>query len=282
MSLFCTRCGTEVANGWIGICPKCGNSDFASSTNYSGTVTFSGSADVAINSIFQARGVLISVAKLDKKRAAYLIPIIAQLEAAAKMTKQQEVKIASIEKPQLDEYVKKIEEYRGLVDSNAEEKEFQLFFEENPVFLDQKMKMSIPKKSFGGENFPDFLLILHDSSYLVVEIEKPKIELFNDKGDPTSGLTHGQQQVRRYLRWAIEEKEFLRKRECPNIGADNTKGLLVIGKKNDLNSTELGLLENLNAEATRSRYEIKTFDRILEENQVIYENLRKMAERNKN
>jgi hypothetical protein len=95
---------------------------------------------------------------------------------------------------------------------------------------------------------------------------------------PASGLVHAQQQVRQYMHWTIDNKDFLRDRVCPNIIADNTEGVLIIGKKSDLDPTELSLLENLDAEASPSRYEIKTFDKILEENQTIYENIRKMPE----
>jgi len=172
---------------------------------------------------------------------------------------------------------RKIQEYKRLVNDDAEEPTFQRFFEETPSFLDPRVRKSIPKKSFAGEGYPDFLLILHDSSYLLVEIEKPSVRLFNKMGDPTYELTHAQQQIRDYLRWAIEEKEFLRKRGCPNISADNTKGLVVIGKSSNLTTKELSKLENINAEV-RSRYLIKTFDKILEA-EIILNNLRKKAER---
>lgn len=279
MPVICTECGTELANGWVGPCPKCGGKVLGfseSTTNYSGTVTITGSTFSVFDVIIHARDMLASVAQSDEKRAQFVEPIIKQLDIAAEVTKRQGTALAFTRKMDLDEYSKKIEEYGGLIDKDAEENKFQKFFEENPVFLDPKVKAVMPKKSFGGEGYPDFVLILHDSSYLLVEIEKPSVRLFNNKGDPASELTHAQQQIRKYLRWAIEEKEFLRKRGCPNISADNIKGLVVIGKTTDLKADGLGKLENINAEV-RSRYEIKTFDRILEENQAILGNLRKMA-----
>jgi len=139
------------------------------------------------------------------------------------------------------------------------------------------VKACFPKKSFGGEGYPDFLLFLHDSSYLLVEIEKPSASLFNKKGDPSSELTHATQQIRDCLRWAIEEKEFLRKQQCPNISADNTKGLVVIGRTAKLTIDEVKKLENLNVEV-RGKYEIKTFDEVLAENKTILDNLKKISE----
>lgn len=242
--------------------------------SYSGTVVLSGSTFSAIDAIMSAKGMLLSVAESDKDRSSFVWPIIEQLDKAAEVTKKQDTRLASAQKKDLDEYAEKIQEYRELIARDAEEEVFQEFFEENPVFLNTKMKKAMPKKSFGGEGFPDFLLILHDSSYLLVEIEKPGVRLFNKRGDPTSELTHAQQQIRGYLEWSIEEKEFLRKRGCPNISADNTKGLVVIGKTSKLAIDELRKLANLNAEV-RSRYEITTFDQILVENETILRNLTK-------
>jgi hypothetical protein len=85
---------------------------------------------------------------------------------------------------------------------------------------------------------------------------------------------HAQQQIRNYLAWAIEEKEFLRKRGVPEINADNVRGLLVIGRSSILTPIEIKRLQNLNAEV-QNRYEIKTFDRIFGDNKVILGNLQK-------
>ena len=101
---------------------------------------------------------------------------------------------------------------------------------------------------------------------------------YEDLGYETeSEFTHAIQQIRDYLRWAIEEKEFLRKRQCPNISADNTKGLAVIGRIAKLTIDEAEKLKNLNAEV-RGKYEIKTFDDILAEIKTIFQNLKKISE----
>jgi len=178
----------------------------------------------------------------------------------------------------LNEIARAIEQYKRLVRRNAQESDFQRFFEKNPAFLEPRVKVSLSKKSFGGEGYPDFLLILNDLNHLLVEIEKPSDNLFTKKGNPTSKLSHAQQQIIDYLKWANEEKEFLRKRGCPNISADNTKGLVVIGKSSDLTVDELRKLEGLNA-TVRSRYEVKTFDKIFTEYETILANLEEMAER---
>jgi HD superfamily phosphohydrolase len=168
-------------------------------------------------------------------------------------------------------------QYRRLINENAEESTFQKFFEENPTFLELRVKATFPKKSLGGESFPDFLLVLHDYNYLVVEIEKPGDRLFTRGGDRTSKLSHAEHQIIDYLRWANEDKEFLRKRGCPNISSDNTRGLVVIGKNSDLNDAQLRRLESINA-TVRGRYEIKTFDGILIEYEAMLANITRVVQ----
>lgn len=172
----------------------------------------------------------------------------------------------------------RLEDYKKKVDHNKEEPVFQDFFTKNPSFLDPKVKETYPKYNLGGELFPDFLLILHDSTHLFVEIEKPGCKLFTKKGDPRAELTHGVQQMREYLKWAKSEIDFLRKRGCPKISIDNIRGLVIIGKESDLSRGDLERLENINAEVG-GRFIIKTFDKVYEENKSILESIKKMAKK---
>lgn len=179
----CTRCGTIVANGWVGPCPECHASEFADEYASSIAVSTSASTYSALDALIYARGMLESVAQSPEK-AAFVKPIIKQLDIAVDVTKKQETKLASAQNSDFEDFEGKIKEYEKLVERNADEPEFQNFFEVNPAFLDPKMRDCRPKKSFGGEGFPDFLLTLHDSSYVIVEIEKPSIRLFTNSGDP--------------------------------------------------------------------------------------------------
>jgi len=271
----CSKCGTELANGWVGFCPKCGGEIIPGSA-YSSTVIITGSTYSIFDAIIDARNMLASEAQADGNKAKFIYPIIEQLDAAARVTKKQAIVLAASQKKDLDQYEKKIAEFRDLVQKNKEEPVFQEFFTNNPIFLDSRVKNAIPKIPLGGEQIPDFLLILHDSNHIFVEIEKPEAKLFKEDGDPTSAFTHAQQQIRNYLKWAIEDKEWLRKRGYPEMTADNVRGLVVIGKSSDLTEDTMAKLKNINAEV-RSKYEIKTFDGILAENEAILRNLRKLA-----
>lgn len=276
---ICAKCGYYFGQNVKIPCPKCGSNEFKivvnTANNYSGSVAASASNDSAFAAISYAKDMLGSIAVSDPKRAPFVEPIIEKLDIAVEAIKKQESELAHSRKKDWAEYEKKVVEYRGLLDKSAEEPEFQKFFENNSVFLESKVRTSIPKASLGGEGYPDFFMILHDSSHLIVEIEKPAVKLFTEMGDPKAEFTHAQQQIRNYLKWAIEDKEYLRKRGFPNLTANNVRGLLVIGRSSDLDAKELTKLEDLNAEV-RGKYEIKTFDRILEENEAWLKNLKEM------
>lgn len=279
---ICAKCGEylSIDQSTVRIpCPKCGSYKVTLVThtadNYSGSVAVSASNYSAFEAINYAKNMLGSIAFSDPKRAPFVEPVIEKLNVAAKAVEKQEIELAHSRKTDWAEYEKKVGEYEGLLSKSADETEFQKFFENNPIFLESKVKTSVPKASLGGESYPDFFMILHDSSYVIVEIEKPGVKLFTQIGDPKAEFTHAQQQIRDYLQWAIEDKEYLRKRGFPNLTANNVRGLLVIGRSSDLKAKELAKLEGLNAEV-RGKYEIKTFDRILEENEAWLKNLKKM------
>jgi hypothetical protein len=163
------------------------------------------------------------------------------------------------------------ESYNKLVSLNVGELVFQRFFQKYPIFLEPSIKFSYPQMSFGAEKFPDFVLLLANFTYVLVEIEKPGVRLFTKKGEPTAILTHAQQQIREYLEWSITERDFLIKRLCPKINAHNVKGLIVIGRTEGLSDKDKRRLELINSEI-RGKYEIKTFDQLSMDLSVIANN----------
>jgi ribosomal protein L37E len=274
MTHKCLKCGNPIANGQVGPCPYCGFSAIDTSQNYSGSIAVSSSNASAYDAILYAKNLLESVAKGDARTAYYLVPTIEELEKAYRVAQQQEAAFATSRKSDWETYKKKLAEYKALVDKCADEPAFQKFFESNPNFLEPKFKTVYPKYKLADELTPDFLLVLYDSSYLFVEIEKPDVPLFNKKKNPSAEFTHAQQQIRTYLKWVSENKAFLRDRECNNLTADNFRGLLVVGRSAGLGINERGKLENIKAEV-RSKYEIRTFDELYRENVVMLKNFTK-------
>ncbi len=164
-----------------------------------------------------------------------------------------------------DEYVNTVNKYGALIHNpKVTEPQIQKFFEDNPIVLDRNIDRLISKKSFGGEYFPDFVIV-SNQQYTLVEIENAKDKLYTRKGDPTQKFVHGEQQVRDYLSWAHKEQDYLRRRDLANISVENTKGLLIIGMRENLTTGERQKLYN-QAYSTRANYDIKTFDDILLEN----------------
>ena len=182
-------------------------------------------------------------------------------------------------KSTLDGYEKSVRDYEKMIKNpKVEEPDLQNFLKNNPSLIDGKITKLIPKKSFGGEGFPDFTAILHNGNYILIEIEKPQDKIYTKKGDPSAKFSHAEQQVRDYLKWANENKEFLRKRGLPNISAENTKGLLIIGMSKNLSHEEKEKLKQHNF-SVRSSHEIKTFDEILIENQQVINRIRRYNKR---
>ena len=186
--------------------------------------------------------------------------------SSSKLKLRDNVTIVPGRRPTLIEFQKRIDE----------EPKFQAFFEKNPTFLNWQTSKVLAEKAFGGEQFPDLILFLKNKSYIIVELEKPGVNLYTKRGDPSQELSHAEEQVRGYIRWAIEDKQYLRTRGLENITADNTTGLLVIGSY--LTAEERKKLDTHN-NSIRSMYIIKTFADILEDNEAILKNLTKMPNR---
>lgn len=190
--------------------------------------------------------------------------------SSSELKLREKVEIVPERRPTLTEFQKRIDEYRKLIKDTAEEPKFQAFFEKNPMFLNWQVTKFLAEKSFGGEQFPDLILFLKNRSYVIVELEKPGVKLYTKRGDPSQELSHAEEQVRGYIRWAIEDKQFLRKRGLENLTADNTTGLLIIGSY--LTQEERKKLDTHN-NSVRSMYTIKTFSDVLEDNEAFLKNL---------
>lgn len=158
-------------------------------------------------------------------------------------------------------YRKTLEDYKILVDSFEEEPKYQDFLTRTPNILNPTVKQTFPKCPLAGELIPDFLLILHDSTHVFVEIEKPAKKIFNKDGNESAAYTSAFGQVRGFVTWASENLDFLRKRMCPNITSSNIRGMLVIGHNNDLTEDNNKSLERINYELGVF-YEVKTFDQL--------------------
>lgn len=244
----------------------------------SGALSTSGFIRTAIDNFDYMKRDLESIISQDRSMREWVFPTIQKVEETRKYFIDWHTMILSAKRPELSEYERAIQEYEGIISKEPiTEWELQEFFEEHPFLVNQKIKRLISKKSFGGEGYPDFVAVLHNRNHILIEIEKSTDKLYTKAGNPTAKFSHAEQQIRDYLKWAQEEREWLRKRGLPNISPENTKGLVIIGLSKSLTPKEKEKLENHNFGLTN--HEIQTFDDILRENQQVLKNLRKLAEK---
>lgn len=256
----CLNCGGVLLED--GSCPGCGWSK-QELPSYSESVAYASASCMAHEQIGLTRELLGSVATDYPDTHKYISPIINSLDKIEETSIEQDKRIATLEKTQKDfeNYRKALEDYKILVDSFEEEPKYQDFLKRTPNILNPNVKQSFPKFPLAGELIPDFLLILHDSTHIFVEIEKPAKKIFNKDGTESSVYRSAFKQVRAFVTWAGDELDHLRKRMCPNINNNNIRGMLVIGHSRDLTEDNKKALERINYEY-RGLYEIKTFDQL--------------------
>lgn len=225
--------------------------------NYSGSITLTSSASRAIEHLNELYG-LIRERQENEPAFSHKYQFVRDL-----IIKQDVERIK--EKPEhIIEYEAKVIEYKKLIDNNAEEPLLQSFFEQNPNFLIADQIKCEPKPNFGGELEPDFIIEASNLLITIIEIEKPAKHIFRKNNQPTAILTQAQKQMRDFLKWARDNRSFLRERGWNNISEENTKGLIIIGKKENLTPNQIDALTAMNHEL--SSYSISTFDDIYNEN----------------
>lgn len=242
-----------------------------------GTILTSSYVSETIKNLDDAIRILQSAASFKAPKSEVFYPAIGFLKETRSKIIQNGKVFFGANKSDLECYEKSVKEYAGLIiKPDVEEPELQEFFENNPTIINLQIEKIFSKKSFGGEGFPDFIAILNDGTHILIEIEKPTDKMYTKKGHPSAKFSQAEQQVRDYLQWANEEKEFLRKRGLPNISVENTRGLLIIGIRKNLTNKEKDKLKQQNY-SSRGSHEIKTFDDILMENEQVIKSLRTPA-----
>ena len=260
----CVNCGGVLLED--GSCPGCGWSE-QELPPYSGSIAIAASSCMADEQISNTRELMSSISTDYPDSDKYISPMIKFLNEIEEVSIERDRKIAKLEKTQKDfeNYRKALEDYKILVDNLEEEPKYQDFLERTPNILNLNVKQIFPKFPLAGELIPDFLLILHDSTHIFVEIEKPAKKIFNKNGTESAAYRSAFKQLRDFVTWASENLDFLRKRTrehpLPNINNSNIRGMLVIGHNNHLTEDNINSLERINFELG-GFYEVKTFDQL--------------------
>ncbi len=119
------------------------------------------------------------------------------------------------------------------------------------------------KIRLGSEYEVDFAFFDAGSSgaeWYLIELERPRARLFNQRGDPSGELTHAIAQVRSWQRW-IERNRSAAQEIMPEI--DRPMGVVFMGRRRELDSSSAReRLRALNIEH-RSHVEVRTLDRFI-------------------
>jgi hypothetical protein len=128
------------------------------------------------------------------------------------------------------------------------ENDIQKFLKENPLFLIQHLggghgRWLIPKQRLGAEFETDFIIGESSSKgfeWQAVELESPKVSMFNKKGDPTKELTHAIRQIQDWRAWLNRNQNYAARPKVEGgLGltdiASTLPGLVLLGRRSSLN-----------------------------------------------
>ncbi len=165
-----------------------------------------------------------------------------------------------------------IEKFEDLLDKAKYEEDLQKFLSTHPVILSPTALKVLPKHKLGSEYIPDFVICEIEHEYIFVEIEAPSKKLFNKNGNPSTFLTHAQQQVEDWREWVQENIAYARN-NLPGITDPNC--WVIIGRDTALLPRDRKALYRKNKEL--SHITILTFDDLLKKARSHLNNLERLC-----
>ena len=125
------------------------------------------------------------------------------------------------------------------------------------ILLDPWARNVHRKRRIGSEYVTDFIIETYDGNYKLVEIEKPTDRLYLNNGNPSSALTHAEQQVLDWQGWVRRNIAYLRHET--KLMVNEPEGLVIIGLHSQMNTNDIRKLKERNLNM-RGRLQIITFD----------------------
>lgn len=160
-----------------------------------------------------------------------------------------------------------------LNNSDLREEEMQTFLEKNFVLLEAGFSKLLTKGDLRGLKMPeaDFLIRKSDGSYVLIEIENPKDELFTKEKapNPSKEFRDTITQMQGYLR-EVRNNMLFHKQNFPDMSVENLRGLVIIGRSSRLSGQEKTRLQEV--QGTTSGFDIITFDELFENTKFLVEN----------
>lgn len=133
---------------------------------------------------------------------------------------------------------------------NVREEELQVFIQDNPIVLNSFSPLRVYHKSpITTRYFCDFALITPKRELVLVEIEKPAIQLLKENGEQAANLTHAFEQVKTWIYEATKDRRTVlhgiidRNDEIKIDEITNIKGVLIAGRDDDYKQADLHRLK---------------------------------------
>jgi hypothetical protein len=139
-----------------------------------------------------------------------------------------------------------VADFQTALGTAREERDLQSFLEKHPRLLIQQLTTGrrswvIPKKRLGSEHETDFVIAQRASDgyvWTAVELESPRVKMFNKNGDQSAALTHALRQVDDWREWLSQNRDYAaRPRERSGLGLtdihSDLEGMVIIGRDAD-------------------------------------------------
>jgi hypothetical protein len=133
---------------------------------------------------------------------------------------------------------------RDRIDSAEDERAIQRYLEEHPLLMVQHLggghgRWVLPQKDLGSEFVTDFVIgEKHSAGYewCAVELESPRVPMFNQNGDPSRYLNHAIRQIQDWRSWLLRNSDYAsRDRSSQGLGlkeiTGNVPGLILIARR---------------------------------------------------
>ena len=158
----------------------------------------------------------------------------------------------------IDTFVEVLRGYEQLLaQSPIRESALQTYLRTHRILLDPLARNVHSARRLGAEYVTDFVIETYDGSFKRVEIEKPTNRLYLQNGDPSSALTHAEQQVLDWQGWVRRNLAYIRYEQ--NFMMNDPEGLVIIGLRSQMSPDDAQRLAERNL-SRRGRLSVITFD----------------------
>ena len=141
------------------------------------------------------------------------------------------------------------EEFRLLIDQDLNEAVYQEFLSTHPALIDPLASTIVDRQALAEIWKSDFVIRRLDNEYVFVELEKPRDNPCTNYPQPSAALSHAIGQVINWFVWVEDNIAYAQSHGFPGIL--NPRGVVVIGRRQDLAPAQARMLSALTSSCTR-------------------------------